>query len=106
MGAGVAVTLIGYRVVLGRGKPLWSESFRLPPATDIDAPLISGAIIFGVGWGLAGYCPGPALVSLASGRAPVFVFVASMLTGMVAVRWMRGGRLRTSTGTRPAQGGT
>jgi uncharacterized protein len=88
MAAGVAVTLIGYRVVLGRDKPVWSERFRLPATTAIDTPLISGAVIFGVGWGLAGYCPGPAIVSLASGRAPVFVFVLSMLTGMVAVRWM------------------
>jgi uncharacterized membrane protein YedE/YeeE len=89
MAAGVAVTLIGYRVVFAREKPVWSESFRLPAATPIDAPLISGAIIFGVGWGLTGYCPGPGIVSLASGRAPVFVFVLSMLTGMVTVRWMR-----------------
>ena len=55
----------------------------------IDFPLISGAVIFGIGWGLAGYCPGPAVVSLASGRPEVFVFVTAMVTGMIAVRWMR-----------------
>jgi len=89
MGAGLTVTLIGYRLVFGRGRPLWSPRFNLPTSTAIDTPLISGAVIFGVGWGLAGYCPGPALVSLASGRIEVFVFVTAMVTGMIAVRWMR-----------------
>jgi|SRR5499433_204969 len=89
MGAGLTVTLIGYRLVFGRGRPLWSPRFNLPTSTAIDAPLISGAVIFGVGWGLAGYCPGPALVSLAGGRMEVFVFVIAMVTGMIAVRWMR-----------------
>src|SRR5262249_53908478 len=81
MGAGLIVTLIGYRLVFGRGRPLWSPRFNLPTSTAIDAPLISGAVIFGVGWGLAGYCPGPALVSLASGRMEVFVFVIAMDAG-------------------------
>jgi len=89
MGAGLTVTLTGYRLVFGRGRPLWSPRFNLPTSTAIDAPLTSGAVIFGVGWGLAGYCPGPAMVSLASGRIEVFVFVIAMVTGMIAVRWMR-----------------
>src|SRR5262245_41415423 len=79
MGAGLLVTLIGYRRVFLRGRPLWSPRFDLPTATAIDTPLLSGAVIFGIGWGLAGYCPGPALVSLASGRLEVFVFVAAMV---------------------------
>ncbi len=89
MAGGVSVAFIGYRIVLGRKHPLWSKSFQLPAATAVDAPLISGAVIFGIGWGLAGYCPGPALVSLASGRPQVLVFVVAMLAGMVFVRWMR-----------------
>src|SRR6266581_8227682 len=89
MGAGLTVTLTGYRLVFGRGRPLWSPRFNLPTSTAIDAPLISGAVIFGIGWGLAGYCPGPAGVSLASGRTEVLVFVVAMLAGMVFVRWMR-----------------
>ena len=89
MGAGLVVTLLGYRQVFGRGRPLLSSRFHLPTAKAIDAPLISGAVTFGIGWGLAGYCPGPAIVSLASGRAQVFVFVIAMVTGMIAVRWMR-----------------
>jgi hypothetical protein len=89
MAAGVAVTLIGYRIVLNQARPLWSASFRLPLATAVDVPLMCGATLFGIGWGLAGYCPGPILVSMASGRGEVFVFVLAMLAGMVAVRWMR-----------------
>jgi uncharacterized protein len=89
MGAGLIVTLIGYRLVFGRDRPLFSPRFNLPTSTAIDSPLISGAVIFGIGWGLAGYCPGPAVVSLASGRPEVFVFVTAMVTGMIAVRWMR-----------------
>jgi uncharacterized membrane protein YedE/YeeE len=89
MGAGLTVTLIGYRLVFGRGRPLLASRFSLPTSTAIDTPLISGAVIFGIGWGLAGYCPGPAVVSLASGLTEVFAFVTAMVTGMVAVRWMR-----------------
>jgi uncharacterized protein len=89
MGAGLVVTLIGYRLVLGRDRPLFSSRFNLPAAKAIDTPLISGAVIFGVGWGLAGYCPGPAIVSLTSGRLEVFGFITAMVVGMIAVRWMR-----------------
>ncbi len=89
MAGGVSVTFIGYRIVLGRKRPLWSKSFQLPTASAVDAHLMSGAVIFGIGWGLAGYCPGPALVSLASGRPQVLVFVVAMLAGMIFVRWMR-----------------
>jgi uncharacterized protein len=89
MGAGLIVTLIGYRQVFGRGRPLFSPRFDLPTAKAIDAPLVSGAVTFGIGWGLAGYCPGPAIVSLASGRPEVFVFVTAMIAGMIVVRWMR-----------------
>jgi uncharacterized protein len=89
MGGGVAVTFIGYRLVFGFARPIFAEKFSLPTAAAIDAPLIAGAAIFGIGWGLAGYCPGPALVSLASGKAEVFIFAAAMLLGMIAVRWLR-----------------
>ena len=85
MGAGLIVTLIGYSPGI-RSRP---PAFYLSTAKAIDAPLISGSVMFGIGWGLAGYCPGPAVVSLASGRTEVFVFVTAMITGMIAVRWMR-----------------
>jgi uncharacterized membrane protein YedE/YeeE len=89
MGGGVVTTFIGYRIVFGLRRPIFAEKFSLPTATDIDLPLIAGAAIFGIGWGLAGYCPGPALTSLASGRGEVILFVAAMVTGMIAVRWIR-----------------
>jgi len=95
MAGGVVVTFIGYRLVLPRGRPLWAPKFSLPAATAIDAPLLSGAAIFGIGWGLAGYCPGPAVLSLASGRTQVAIFVLSMLAGMIVVRWMRTQRSAT-----------
>jgi uncharacterized membrane protein YedE/YeeE len=103
MAGGVSVAFIGYRIVLGRKRPLWSKSFQLPTATAVDAPLISGAVVFGIGWGLAGYCPGPALVSLASGRPEVLVFVVAMLAGMFFVRWMRA-RPRAPIANRAAKG--
>ena len=95
MAGGVVVTFIGYRLVLPRGRPFFAVKFSLPAATAIDAPLLSGAAIFGVGWGLAGYCPGPAVLSLASGRTQVVIFVLSMLAGMIVVRWMRTQRSAT-----------
>ncbi len=98
MASGVAVTFIGYRFVL-RGRPLWAARFQLPTAIAIDGALIAGAALFGVGWGLAGYCPGPAIASLASGRLPVVVFVMAMLAGMVLVRWLR----RPASSTIPAK---
>jgi len=95
MAGGVVVTFIGYRLVLAKSRPLWAPKFSLPSATAIDAQLLSGAAIFGVGWGLAGYCPGPAVLSLASGRTQVGIFVLSMLAGMIVVRWMRTQRSAT-----------
>jgi uncharacterized membrane protein YedE/YeeE len=89
MGGGVAVTFLGYRFVLQRKQPLWASRFPSAPTGTIDTPLLSGAAIFGVGWGLAGYCPGPAVVSLASGRNGVLLFVGAMAIGMILVRWMR-----------------
>src|SRR5258706_13227088 len=70
MAGGVSVTFIGYRVAFGRNRPLWSKSFQLPTASAVDAQLISGAVIFGIGWGLGGYSPWPALGSPASGSPP------------------------------------
>ena len=92
IGGGVAVAFVGYRYVLQRKQPLWASKFSPPPAGTVDASLLSGSAIFGVGWGLSGYCPGPAVVSLASGRRVVLLFVVAMVIGMIAVRWMRTSR--------------
>lgn len=89
MGAGVIVTFIGYRIVLARPKPVLDTKFQLPTRTDIDAPLVVGAALFGIGWGLAGYCPGPALSSLIAGNGEVFALVGAMIAGMITVRVVR-----------------
>jgi len=86
MGSALLVTLIGYRFVLKRPSPLFSEKFRLPPRSDIDLRLIIGAALFGIGWGLAGLCPGPALASLSFGGTSVIAFVIAMFVPMIILR--------------------
>lgn len=86
MGAGLLATFFGYRIVFGWQRPVFAERFVLPEATRIDAPLVVGAILFGLGWGLTGFCPGPAIASLVFGFWPSVVFVAAMAVGLVAVR--------------------
>jgi uncharacterized membrane protein YedE/YeeE len=90
MAGALTVTLVGYRIVLKRGRAVLEPRLALPTARAIDAPLVGGAALFGVGWGLAGYCPGPALASLAGAQPGTIVFVAAMLVGMVAARLLRG----------------
>jgi uncharacterized membrane protein YedE/YeeE len=89
MGGALAVTFPGYRLVLRRGRALLEPKLALPTARAIDVPLVGGAALFGIGWGLAGYCPGPALASLAGAQPGTIVFVAAMLVGMVAARLVR-----------------
>ncbi len=86
MGGALAATLIGYRFVLARPEPLLATSFKLPTSQHIDARLIAGAAIFGVGWGIAGFCPGGAIPAIGTGRSDVFVFVAGLLIGIIATR--------------------
>lgn len=86
MGGAVLVAFVGYRLVLGRPRPLLDDHFHLPKASAIDARLVGGAAIFGVGWGIAGFCPGGALPALGTGRAEVLLFVAAMLTAILATR--------------------
>jgi uncharacterized membrane protein YedE/YeeE len=84
MGAGLIVATIGYRLAFAQGRPLFSDVFHLPTVKDIDIRLVSGAAIFGLGWGLSGFCPGPAIASLVLGHIESFVFVAAMAVGMLA----------------------
>ncbi len=86
MAGALGVTLVGYRLALKRPAPLLADGFRLPTRRDIDARLVGGAALFGVGWGLVGFCPGPALASLAYGRLSSVLFVAAMLLGMALYR--------------------
>ena len=82
MGSAVAVALLGFRFVLKQDKPLFSPSFYLPETRDIDAQLIGGAALFGIGWGVYGYCPGPAVAGLLYGDASTYLFVGAMVVGM------------------------
>ncbi|MBB3275826.1 MULTISPECIES: DUF6691 family protein [unclassified Pseudoxanthomonas] len=80
--AGAVVTaLVAFRLVLRRRRPLLADRFRLPLSRAIDRPLVIGALLFGIGWGLAGYCPGPALVGAAAGADSALIFIAAMLAG-------------------------
>lgn len=82
----VGVTVVAFRFVLARRRPLLAERFELPTATAIDRRLVVGAAIFGIGWGIAGYCPGPAIASLASADVGVIVFVVAMIAGGLLAR--------------------
>lgn len=81
MAAAVAVTAIGYLTIRSAQRPLFDTEFHLPTRRDIDRRLLLGATLFGIGWGMAGYCPGPAVASLASAAPGVLVFVACMALG-------------------------
>ena len=81
MGGALLVTGIGYRVVLPRPRPWLDKEFRLPLATAIDGRLLIGAGLFGVGWGLGGYCPGPAISAVALGTREPGVFIGAMVAG-------------------------
>lgn len=83
MGGAVVVTFIGYRFVLKRPAPLMDPKFHLPTRRDLDLPLLAGSATFGIGWGIAGFCPGGALPALGTGRSEVFVFVAALLAGII-----------------------
>lgn len=78
----IGVHAVTYRLIIRRGSPLLAPEFVIPKKNDIDKRLILGAIIFGLGWGWTGICPGPGIVSLASGKTPFILFVLSMLAGM------------------------
>jgi uncharacterized membrane protein YedE/YeeE len=95
MGAALLVTLIGYQVIFKQKAPLFAPSFRLPTSQHIDAKLLGGATLFGVGWGLSGFCPGPAVASLVFGRTESITFVTAMAAGMILAKQIQK-RLQTS----------
>ncbi|MGX6646581.1 DUF6691 family protein [Maricaulaceae bacterium MS644] len=89
MGAALIVTGIGYKLVLRLPHPLFDTKFQIPALTAIDAKLLGGAAMFGLGWGLAGFCPGPAITAAALLRGEVFIFLAAMLAAIAGWRWLR-----------------
>ena len=88
MGGALLVTIPAFRLILKRPRPVLADKFELPTNKDVDARLLGGSALFGIGWGLAGFCPGPAVTALASGLMPVFVFVAAMVVGMAVYKWI------------------
>ena len=98
MGA-IAVYFVANRLVQGRAAPLVGSVFHLPTRRDIEPKLVGGAGLFGIGWGLAGYCPGPGLSSLGTGSQSALVFVASMAAGMVLFETMQKVRTRRAQAT-------
>ena len=92
MAGAVIVTGAGFALARRRSAPLFAVKFAWPSRNDIDAPLLIGSALFGVGWGLSGICPGPALVNLEGLTAPIVVFVAAMVVGMFGFElWQRRG---------------
>jgi uncharacterized membrane protein YedE/YeeE len=84
MGGAILVYAPVYRLLKDRDAPKFAERFHWPTSNDIDVKLVLGAALFGIGWGLSGLCPGPALVAVVTGAVPLLVFVAAMLAGMLA----------------------
>lgn len=106
MGGAVLVHFLAFRLITRRRSPLFDTSFHLPTRKDLDARLVLGAAIFGVGWALGGFCPGPGLVSAASGTTAALVFVVGMTAGMkiehvVARALSRDGQSATNAGAPP-----
>lgn len=97
MGGAVLVTVVAFRFVLRQKRPLLDEGFSIPTKNDVDGRLLGGATLFGVGWGLSGFCPGPAVVALTTGLPAVFAFFAAMLAGM-GLYTLLAGRSRTWSG--------
>ena len=86
MGGAVAVMVVAWRIRARMAKPLFGENFSLPDRSDLDPQLLAGSALFGIGWGIAGLCPGPAIASLALSPGAVLPFVAAMLAGMALHR--------------------
>jgi len=92
LGGAVSVALAGFALARRLPRPVLDARFDLPVNRRIDAPLLGGAALFGIGWGLSGLCPGPAVAALATGATPILVFVPAMLVGMAAFRMVQARR--------------
>ena len=86
MGGAVIVTFIGYRLVFSRSAPVYEPTFDVPTNRQLDARLLIGSGVFGVGWGIAGFCPGGALPALGTLDTRVVIFVAALIAGMLITR--------------------
>lgn len=97
MAGAVIVAFFGYRLVFRRDKPVAAKAFHLPTRSDIDGRVLAGPAIFGIGWGLGGFCPGPALTALGLAAPGTLAFVPAMMLGMWAARLLAEGTARTRT---------
>ena len=89
MGGALLTTFIGYRLVFRRSAPMQEAKFHLPTSRAIDLKLIGGSAVFGIGWGISGFCPGGALPALGTGREEVFAFVAALVAGIFLARFLQ-----------------
>lgn len=94
MSGAIAVAAPAFALARRRSHGLLGAAMQLPQTTHIDRRLVLGSLVFGAGWGLAGFCPGPALVSAAAGYREAWLFVAAMVAGMALFSWLEGGRRR------------
>jgi uncharacterized membrane protein YedE/YeeE len=92
MAGAIGVGLVGFGIARRRSRSWLGGEMKLPAARHIDARLLGGSVLFGVGWGIAGFCPGPALVALGMGEGKAALFVIAMLGGMGLFEWLERGR--------------
>lgn len=98
MGGALVTTAIGYRVVFGaKSKPVFENSYALPTLRQIDAELVGGSAVFGIGWGISGFCPGGAIPALGLGYAETFIFIAAMMVGIVVARALKARTAQAAT---------
>ena len=102
MGGALLTAFFGYRLVFARPNPILEAKFHLPSKAGVDLRLVGGSVIFGIGWGIAGFCPGGALPAIGTGRIEVFVFIAGLLAGILASRFiLHGLSIRQGSGGLP-----
>ena len=94
MGGALATTFLGYRLVFRRSSPVIDAAFHLPTAKAIDARLIGGSVIFGIGWGMSGFCPGGVLPALGLGSVDVYAFVSALVAGLMIARALQAAQSR------------
>lgn len=92
MGGAIAVSVFGFAFARRRSRAFLGDAMQLPTAADVDRRLVVGSLVFGVGWGLVGFCPGPALVALGAGHWQALVFTVAMLAGLALHQWSAGMR--------------
>jgi uncharacterized membrane protein YedE/YeeE len=88
MGSGLLVMMLAYRFTGTRSAPLFGREFHLPLKQHIDTPLVTGSLLFGIGWGIAGYCPGPIITSLSFANQSVLMIFVAYLVGTLITRWL------------------